>query len=108
MPEVYLSPSPRHFNRGYGTYGTEEERMNLIADVAELELVRNGLTVERNNPSYDLQRWWQRPMHKIPTSTWPSARYSAMRECGAPRFFITAPAPTASGWPRIFTRSSPP
>ena len=55
MPEVYLSPSPRHFNRGYGTYGTEEERMNLIADVAELELVRNGLTVERNNPSYDLQ-----------------------------------------------------
>ena len=56
MPEVYLSPSPRHFNRGYGTYGTEEERMNLIADVVELELVRNGLQTERNNPSYDLQR----------------------------------------------------
>ena len=55
MPEVYLSPSPRHFNRGYGTYGTEEERMNLIADVVELELVRNGLTTERNNPAYDLQ-----------------------------------------------------
>lgn len=55
MPEVYLSPSPRHFNRGYGTYGTEEERMNLIADVVELELVRNGLTTARNNPAYDLQ-----------------------------------------------------
>lgn len=55
MPEVYLSPSPRHFNRGFGTYGTEEERMNLIADVVELELVRNGLTTERNNPAYDLQ-----------------------------------------------------
>ena len=54
MPEVYLSPSPRHFNRGYGTYGTEEERMNLIADVVELELVRNGLTTRRNNPAYDL------------------------------------------------------
>lgn len=55
MPEVYLSPSPRHFNRGYGTYGTEEERMNLIADVVELELIRNGLTTARNNPAYDLQ-----------------------------------------------------
>ncbi len=54
MPEVYLSPSPRHFNRGYGTYGTEEERMNLIADVVELELARNGLTTARNNPDYDL------------------------------------------------------
>ncbi len=54
MPEVYLSPSPRHFNRGYGTFGTEEERMNLIADVVEMELVRNGLTTARNNPAYDL------------------------------------------------------
>lgn len=54
MPEVYLSPSVRHFNLGYGTYGTEEARMNLIADVVELELVRNGLSVERNNPEYDL------------------------------------------------------
>ena len=38
MPDVYLSPSVRHFNRGYGTYGTEEERMNLIADIVELTL----------------------------------------------------------------------
>ncbi len=54
MPEVYLSPSVRHFNRGFGVYGTEEERMNLLADVVELELVRNGLTTARNNPAYDL------------------------------------------------------
>ncbi len=54
MAEVYLSPSVRHFNLGYGTYGTEEARMNLIADVVELELTRNGLSVERNNPDYDL------------------------------------------------------
>ncbi|MBQ7089659.1 MAG: N-acetylmuramoyl-L-alanine amidase [Clostridia bacterium] len=55
MPEVYLSPSTRDFNRGYGTFGTEEERMNLIADVVELELVRNGVTTVRNNPAYNLQ-----------------------------------------------------
>ncbi len=55
MAEVYLSPSPRHFNLGYGTYGTEEERMNLIADVVELELARNGIATNRNNPAYDLQ-----------------------------------------------------
>ena len=54
MADVYLSPSVRHFNRGYGTYGTEEERMNLIADIVELELTRNGLTTARNNPAYDL------------------------------------------------------
>ena len=54
MAEVYLSPSVRHFNRGYGTYGTEEQRANLIADVVQLELVRNGLTVDRNRPEQDL------------------------------------------------------
>lgn len=54
MPDVYLSPSVRHFNQGFGTYGTEEARMNLIADVVELELQRNGLTTARNNPAYDL------------------------------------------------------
>ena len=54
MPEVYLAPSVRHFNQGFGTYGTEEERMNLIADLVELELVRNGLSVARNDPRFDL------------------------------------------------------
>ncbi len=54
MADVYLSPSVRHFNRGYGTYGTEEERMNLIADIIELTLTRSGLLTARNNPEYDL------------------------------------------------------
>ena len=54
MPSVYLSPSTRSFNRGYGTFGTEEQRMNLIADIVELELARNGVTTYRNNPAYDL------------------------------------------------------
>lgn len=54
MPTVYLSPSTRQFNQGYGTFGSEEERMNLIADIIELELTRNGVTTLRNNPAYDL------------------------------------------------------
>lgn len=44
MADVYLSPSPAHFNTGYGNYGTEERRMNLIADVVEYELTRHGVT----------------------------------------------------------------
>lgn len=54
MADVYLSPSVRHFNQGYGTYGTEEARMNLIADVVALELARAGLSVDRNDPQQDL------------------------------------------------------
>ena len=54
MPEVYLAPSVRHFNQGFGTYGTEEARMNLIADVVELELARNGIETKRNDPAFDL------------------------------------------------------
>ncbi len=54
MADVYLSPSVRHFNQGYGTYGTEEARMNLIADVVALELARAGLTTQRNDPDADL------------------------------------------------------
>lgn len=53
--DVYLSPSTQQFNIGYGTYGTEEERMNQIADVVEYELRRNGLTVARNSPEQTLQ-----------------------------------------------------
>lgn len=53
--DVYLSPSTQQFNIGYGTYGTEEERMNQIADVVEYELRHNGLTVARNSPDQTLQ-----------------------------------------------------
>lgn len=54
MAEVYLSPSSQHFNKGYGGYGTEENRMNFIANVVEYELARNGVTTERNSPEMSL------------------------------------------------------
>ena len=54
MADVYISPSLQEFNLGYGSYGTEEERMNLIADVLEYELLRHGVTVARNSPDMTL------------------------------------------------------
>ncbi len=54
MADVYLSPSPAHFNIGYGNYGTEERRMNLIADVVQYELTRHGVSTERNDPDMTL------------------------------------------------------
>lgn len=54
MSDVYLSPSSEHFNTGYGNYGTEERRMNLIADVVEYELSRNGVSTDRNSPDQSL------------------------------------------------------
>lgn len=53
--DVYLSPSTQQSNIGYGNYGTEEERMNLIADVVDYELKRHGLQVARNSPAQSLQ-----------------------------------------------------
>lgn len=50
MADVFLSPSSRHFSVGYGNYGVEEQRMNLIADVVEYELQRAGVTTSRNSP----------------------------------------------------------
>lgn len=35
MVKVYISPSSQEDNRGVGNYGTEEVRMNQIADVVE-------------------------------------------------------------------------
>ena len=53
--DVYLSPSLQEWNVGYGNYGTEEERMNQIADIVDYELKRFGLNVVRNSPSQSLQ-----------------------------------------------------
>lgn len=50
MITVYLSPSSQHYNTGYGSFGTEERRMNLITNVVEYELTRNGINAIRNNP----------------------------------------------------------
>lgn len=55
MADVYLSPSVQHFNLGLDGYGSEEARMNMIADVVEYELNRHGLTTARNDPSMTLQ-----------------------------------------------------
>ncbi len=54
MVDVYLSPSLQEWNVGYGNYGTEEQRMNQIADIVEYELLRHGLTVARNRPDMTL------------------------------------------------------
>lgn len=54
MAEVYLSPSSQSFNKGYGGFGTEENRMNFIANIVEYELARNGITTDRNNPQMSL------------------------------------------------------
>ena len=55
MATVYLSPSVQDWNVGYGNYGTEEYRMNLIADVVAYELDRHGVETFRNSPDQTLQ-----------------------------------------------------
>lgn len=52
--KVYISPSSQHDNVGVGNYGTEEKRMNQIADVVETELKRCGIITLRNTPSMDI------------------------------------------------------
>lgn len=56
MPKIYISPSTQQNNRGAGNYGTEESRMNQIADVVVPLLKYNGFTVYRNKPSMSLQQ----------------------------------------------------
>ena len=56
MADVYISPSVQDWNVGFGNYGTEEERMNLIADVLDYELKRHGLSTARNSPDMTLQQ----------------------------------------------------
>lgn len=55
MAVVYLSPSVQSWNVGYGNYGTEEQRMNLIADVVQYDLERHGVQIVRNNPEQSLR-----------------------------------------------------
>ena len=54
MVKVYISPSSQHDNVGVGNYGTEEMRMNQVADRVEKELKRVGIVTLRNNPSMDI------------------------------------------------------
>ncbi len=48
---VFLSPSTQEYNTGYGEFGTEEYRMNRIADIVENLLKEQGYTVYRNDPN---------------------------------------------------------
>lgn len=50
--KIYLSPSVQQDNIGVGNYGTEEQRMNEIADIVQRELSnRNNIELKRNNPN---------------------------------------------------------
>lgn len=51
---IYLSPSLQEWNKGINNYGTEEERMNQVADVVEKILKSKGYDVRRNNPQNTL------------------------------------------------------
>jgi N-acetylmuramoyl-L-alanine amidase len=56
MKTVYLSPSTQESNIGCGEYGTEEKRMNEVADVTQQVLERHGITVYRNKPEWTLSQ----------------------------------------------------
>ncbi len=53
MATIYLSPSTQEFNQ-YFSGGNEEEYMNLLADVVQRELERDGISVVRNDPNAPL------------------------------------------------------
>ena len=55
MPRIYISPSVQEHNVGVGTYGTEESRMNQIADILQGILVKKGYEVFRNKPTMALK-----------------------------------------------------
>lgn len=53
MATIYLSPSTQEFNQ-YFSGGNEEEYMNLLADVVQRNLEREGIAVVRNDPNAPL------------------------------------------------------
>lgn len=53
---IYLSPSAQEYNIGFGNFGSEEYRMNRIADIVERLLKQRGYTVYRNNPENSLSQ----------------------------------------------------
>jgi N-acetylmuramoyl-L-alanine amidase len=63
---IYLSPSMQENNVGAGSYRTEEQRMNQVADVVEKVLINHGLKVYRNNPEWTLQKVVQDSNNKRP------------------------------------------
>lgn len=53
---IYVSPSMQDWNKGVGDYGTEESRMNQLADLVCPLLQYNGFTVFRNKPTMTLEQ----------------------------------------------------
>jgi N-acetylmuramoyl-L-alanine amidase len=53
--KIYLSPSTQENNVGAGSYGTEEKRMNQLADVLEPLLRKYGHEILRNKPTMTLK-----------------------------------------------------
>jgi N-acetylmuramoyl-L-alanine amidase len=51
---IYLSPSMQENNTGALNYGTEETRMNQIADIVQKVLKDYGVDVYRNRPEWSL------------------------------------------------------
>lgn len=54
MASVYISASTQEHNLGKLDFGTEEQRMNQIADVVEILLKKHDVTVFRNKPTMTL------------------------------------------------------
>jgi N-acetylmuramoyl-L-alanine amidase len=52
--KIYISPSLQEKNMGVGSYGTEEKRMNQLADVLISLLTQSGYTTFRNKPEMTL------------------------------------------------------
>jgi len=51
--KIYISPSVQDKNIGVGNYGTEEQRMNQIADVVMRELAKHkNIELKRNQPNF--------------------------------------------------------
>lgn len=53
---IYLSPSTQEGNIGVLNYGSEEYRMNEIADLIEVKLKDKGYIVYRNKEEYTLRQ----------------------------------------------------
>ena len=50
MPRVFLSPSTQEWNK-YVTGGTEEQYMNMLADLMEPYMLASGISFTRNDPA---------------------------------------------------------
>ena len=57
---IWLSPSNQINNIGFGSFGTEKDRMNAVADVVEPILKKQGVKVYRNDPQETIRDYTRR------------------------------------------------